>query len=294
MGFKLFKPKTWKIGAGKDKPFWHSLTPWKDQSLSEQNEALSRSKFAKGLHKYLYNPLAHGYMGDYKGDDDLLGLTGANLFSSRDDSRRGLENVLKGLGQGKTPKGRYGLGEKLADAGVDYSFDVTDAKSLGEALARAEFEKRMVSDLEGGDYASAVGTYGSGVRSAEGYGYIKESDYKKAWDDFMEEQGDAFDKMGSMYALNPFELSQLDPASQKWRDMLNPRQAEATDIYGEQIESIYSGIGGDIQTGEAARKRKDALDMYGQNILGARGDVRSAREGQMDRTLEDILSAFQS
>tara|TARA_R100001594_G_scaffold24789_1_gene48601 strand:+ start:860 stop:1744 length:885 start_codon:yes stop_codon:yes gene_type:complete len=294
MGFKLFRPKTWKIGAGKGKPLLHHLTPWKDQSLSEHNKALGRSKFAKGLHKYVYNPLVHGYLGDYEGDDDLLGLTGANLYESKDDSRRGLENVLKGLGQGKTPKGRYGLGEGLRDAGIDYSFDVTDAKSLGEALAKAQFEKQMVSDLEGGDYASAVGTYGSGKRSVEGYGYIKESDYEKAWDEFQKEQGDAFYKMGSMYALNPFELSQLDPASKKWRDMLNPRQAEATDIYGEQIESIYSGIGGDIQTGEAARKRKDALDMYGQNILSARGDVRSAREGQMDKTLEDILSAFQS
>ena len=140
MGFKLFKPKTWRIGTKgkgrKGRKWWHDITPWTDQSMQEQGAAFNRSKLGKGLNAIGdamldegWNAMMRGrsgntfdYAGKYKGKDERKGWDYAS-GDMQEYANKSLGSVMEQFKGG--PSGRYGVGSSLKESGVDYGFDPT-------------------------------------------------------------------------------------------------------------------------------------------------------------------------
>ena len=263
-----------KKAAGYDIPWWHYVTPWEDKKT---------------------------YIGEYSGKDDTYGSE-KYMEEMIQKGTEGLSQFLEGAGQGGTPKGKFGFGKALKDAGIEYSFDPTDIDSFAKALGLARFEQETLADIQdvGSDvYTEEYATKEAGDSFA-GYAALGESGAERLFQDWWEgkddEEGRAADfrSMANMHVLNPYQAAQLDPEHSRWQDMLNPALAEATDVYREDIGNIFGRLGGDIRTGSALKRRQEAIEGYGSNVLSAKEGVQSSQSEYQQRTLQDIINAFQS
>ena len=187
------------------------------------------------------------------------------------------------------PSGRYGIGSTLKKSGVDWGFDPTSGQSLGEALARASFERDVQGQIESGGESDI---YEGAPISSQGYADVDEGTIEDYWGDWYDsERQEGFANMGNLLALNRADVSQMDPGSKKWSDILNPQLEEATDLFRQGVGNIYAGLG-DLRTGSCARRRKDLMGKHSQHILGMRSDVAGQRQQFQDKTLSSIISAF--
>jgi hypothetical protein len=226
------------------------------------------------------------WWGDYTGPKSQRGW-GKSSGIMQELATKSLGSFMEQFKGG--PSGQHGVGGALEKAGVGFQFDPTSGQSLGEALARASFQSDVKGQIASGGESDI---YGHSSQSDRGYADVSEENVEDYWKDWYDsDRQEGFGDMGNLLALSQYDVSQMDPGSKKWTDILNPQLAEATDMFRQGMGSIYSGLG-DLRTGSAAKRRKDLIGKHGEHVLGIRSDVSGQRQQFQDQTLKSIVSAF--
>jgi hypothetical protein len=240
----------------------------------------------------IYNPLKHGRMGQYVGEDRYAGWDPDDPSDLREWAEKNAGRYLGDYKGGAKDFG-YGLGESLEGVS-DYAFDPTSASSLAEAMARGQFETDVMGQAEAldpGDRSHEIWDY-SVYNQEKGQEEITEQSYADYWKDWYsdEKRGD-YEAMAGQYTINPYEIGLLDPGHNKWRRMLNPLQQDVSEGYRGNIAGLQAGRG-DIQSGGMRRRKQDALDILRENMFKARKQVGGARGQYGDTLSERVRKAF--
>ena len=246
--------------------------------------------------------LAHGKLGDYRGDDSYYGRKGPKGMKAL--RTEGGQKLSDFLGQSKGPIDTgFGIGQQLSDLGIEQQFDPTSATSLGEAMGRERFKDVADAEIEllrGGENIedSALWDYMEnrpedlGLTSSHGTQIELEDDaIENYWNDWWSEQSEGFTEQAKGYALSKGDLAGLDVGAKEWRDIANPLQRESTDLLRSSLGQIFSGAGG-LKTGSSLRRREEAYQKHGAQQLDIAQGVRGKRQQRADTLAKRLYKAF--
>ena len=236
---------------------------------------------------------------DVKGGWDTHGAT------MERKGREALEHWASDPAQrGSMQEGRYGIGEQRRESGVEFGFNPMDFKSISEALAKKQFKSDVLGQLgqtpnihgsaETDIWDFSEPSAGTGGRRSDVYAKVDRDDIDDYWEHWRKGADmDIFEGLAKSGGISKQEIAGLDPGAKRWRRMEDPLMAEATDVYRGGLGGVMSGLG-NIQTGSAAKRRKQLLEDYGQSVFDIRGKTSSARGKQSDKLASRIQKLFQS
>ena len=238
--------------------------------------------------------------GEYAGKDKK---GGANWSADqiKEDKDRAILNWETNPSRKYTPQARFGIGQKLEDLGVEWGFDAMNKGSMAEALMRRDFIKDVKDQTAGGynedeavwGYAdAAAGERESWLRPNPEYASLGQQDIEDYWQDWKGGKSSDYENLVESAGITDEQFNRLDPGHSAWRKMENPMIGEATDVTRGSIGSIMSGLGGDIRTGSAARRRQEAFQDFGQHMTDIKGKSRQARSKESDRLAGKIQKLF--
>ena len=235
--------------------------------------------------------------GHYTGDDDLRGWD--EYHSSMKERGYAATGTWQGQqGWGTYGTDPYGLGEKLQEYGGDvatYGFDPTNFESIGQALAKQDFYGGLASEIDEGPqgikseddtiWGKAEDITNAADQDKYRRANITHEDVGQYYDDFYTDADmEYYTNLAKTSGLTQNELGQLESTHSRWRRMENPLLQEATDEYRGGLGAIMSRLGG-LQTGSAARRRKDLLGQYGKHVT----DIRSKTAGERGKHADTLV-----
>lgn len=254
----------------------------------------------EGFGKYFVSPLLHGKFGKYKGKDQYFGHKNPERMAAM--GQRGMNKLSDFLGQGKGQIDTgFGIGQQLSDLGIDEKFDPTSAASLGEALARREYEdvyQAEVDKLTSGvtttveDSALFDEQYATGVDWDLDYDAeleLRDDAAENYWNEWYD--ANQWTEGAKGYTLSKGDLAGLDVGAKEWRDIANPLQRESTDLLRSSLGNIFSGAGG-LKTGSSLRRREEAFQKHGAQQLDIAQGIRGKRQQRADTLAKQLYKAF--